>query len=198
MIVTRICVSFKLFCKWMWASKLSDTTWIRPSDNCSSSSLSSLSTAADILCLLTFWCVDVIPYLCKCSINILSWAKIPRADYNWVNNFVKTGVTIAKEVLINKAKSAATLIRKIFCNDSVLFCFSFCHFFDFFFYSVCITLHWNIIINIIVIFRDNFKDWGHFFCCPLTTNVPHLIETSQLICIANQLTGFYMMGNIDR
>ena len=33
---------------------------------------------------------------------------------------------------------------------------------------------------------------------PLTTNVPHYIETSQLICIANQLTGFYMMGNIGR
>ena len=31
---------------------------------------------------------------------------------------------------------------------------------------------------------------------PLTTNVPHHIETSQLICNANQLTGFYMMGNI--
>ena len=31
---------------------------------------------------------------------------------------------------------------------------------------------------------------------PLTTNVPHHIETSQLICSANQLTGFYMMGDI--
>ena len=31
---------------------------------------------------------------------------------------------------------------------------------------------------------------------PLTTNVPHHIETSQLIYIANQLTGFYMMENI--
>ena len=31
---------------------------------------------------------------------------------------------------------------------------------------------------------------------PLTTNVPHHIETSQLICIANQLTGFYIMGII--
>ena len=30
------------------------------------------------------------------------------------------------------------------------------------------------------------------------TNVPHYIKTSQLICNANQLTGFYMMGNIDR
>ena len=33
---------------------------------------------------------------------------------------------------------------------------------------------------------------------PLTTNVPHYIETSQLICNENQLTGFYMMGNIGR
>ena len=33
---------------------------------------------------------------------------------------------------------------------------------------------------------------------PLTTNVPHHIQNSQLICNANQLTGFYMMGNIGR
>ena len=33
---------------------------------------------------------------------------------------------------------------------------------------------------------------------PLPTNVPHHIETSQLICNANQLTGFYMMGSIGR
>ena len=32
----------------------------------------------------------------------------------------------------------------------------------------------------------------------LTTNVPHHIETSQLTCFANQLTGFCMMGNIGR
>ena len=31
---------------------------------------------------------------------------------------------------------------------------------------------------------------------PLSTNVPLHIETSQLICIANQLTGFSMMGDI--
>ena len=30
----------------------------------------------------------------------------------------------------------------------------------------------------------------------LTTNVSRHIETSQLICNANQLTVFYMMGNI--
>ena len=32
----------------------------------------------------------------------------------------------------------------------------------------------------------------------LTTNVLRHIETSQLICRANQLTGFYMMENIGR
>ena len=32
----------------------------------------------------------------------------------------------------------------------------------------------------------------------LTTNVPHHTETNQLICIANQLTGSYMMGSIGR
>ena len=32
----------------------------------------------------------------------------------------------------------------------------------------------------------------------LTTNFPHHKETSQLICNANQLTDFYMMGNIGR
>ena len=36
------------------------------------------------------------------------------------------------------------------------------------------------------------------FVNSLTTNVPYHIETSQLICNANQLTGFYMMGNIGR
>ena len=29
---------------------------------------------------------------------------------------------------------------------------------------------------------------------PLTTNVPNNIETSQLSCSANALTGFYMIG----
>ena len=36
------------------------------------------------------------------------------------------------------------------------------------------------------------------FFNPLTTSVPHHIETSQLICIANQVTGSYMMRNISR
>ena len=33
---------------------------------------------------------------------------------------------------------------------------------------------------------------------PLTTNFPHYIQTSELIYITYQLTGFYMMGNIGR
>ena len=33
---------------------------------------------------------------------------------------------------------------------------------------------------------------------PLTTNVPHHIETSQLICSVNQFNGFYMMGKTGR
>ena len=33
---------------------------------------------------------------------------------------------------------------------------------------------------------------------PLMTNVLHHIETSWLICNANQMSGFYMMGNIGR
>ena len=37
-----------------------------------------------------------------------------------------------------------------------------------------------------------------FFLKPLMTNGPHHIETSQLICSANQLTGFNAMGNIGR
>ena len=33
---------------------------------------------------------------------------------------------------------------------------------------------------------------------PLTANVSHHIETSQLICSPNQLTGFYVMANVGR
>ena len=33
---------------------------------------------------------------------------------------------------------------------------------------------------------------------PLTTNVLHHIETGQMICNANRLTGFYIMGNVGR
>ena len=36
------------------------------------------------------------------------------------------------------------------------------------------------------------------FLNPLMTDVRRHIDTSQLICIANQLNGFYMMRNIGR
>ena len=35
-----------------------------------------------------------------------------------------------------------------------------------------------------------------YFVNLLMTNVPHHIETSQLICSANQLTGFYVMKTL--
>ena len=47
-------------------------------------------------------------------------------------------------------------------------------------------------------FGLNFVKYLLQYINPLTTNVPHDIETSHLIYKANQLTGFYMMGNIDR
>ena len=40
----------------------------------------------------------------------------------------------------------------------------------------------------------SIQQWKFFN--PLTTNVLDDIEISQLICSANQLTGFYMIGNI--
>ena len=42
-----------------------------------------------------------------------------------------------------------------------------------------------------------FLSWDAYFN-PLTTNVLHYIEASQLICNANQLTGFYIMGKFGR
>ena len=62
------------------------------------------------------------------------------------------------------------------------------------------TVFWNVragsvkiihfaAISSIMYFGDSFN--------PLTINVSHHLETSQLICNANQLTGFYMIGNND-
>lgn len=87
-------VYFNSFCQWTSASKLSNTNWRRLSGDWNSSSLSSLSTAADILYLLTHWYVDVISYSCKSSSSFLSWAKIPMANYSWVKKFVSPDVTI--------------------------------------------------------------------------------------------------------
>ena len=44
----------------------------------------------------------------------------------------------------------------------------------------------------------NTRITGKSFFNPLTPNVPHHIETNQLICSSNQLTGFYTMGIIGR
>ena len=42
------------------------------------------------------------------------------------------------------------------------------------------------------------KDSDDWSVNPLTANAPHHIDTSQLIFNSNQLTGFYIMGNIGR
>ena len=51
--------------------------------------------------------------------------------------------------------------------------------------------------------RDLNRDWIMIQITqsgfnPLKTSIPHHIETSQLICKANQLSGFYMMRNTSR
>ena len=57
---------------------------------------------------------------------------------------------------------------------------------------------WHFHVNV-----KNFLDLKlmppNLICCfnPLTTRVPNRMETSRLICIANQLTGFYVMENIS-
>ena len=45
-------------------------------------------------------------------------------------------------------------------------------------------------------YQDMERDQSHEMVNPFTTKVPHHIETSQLIYDTNQLTGFYMTGNI--
>ena len=44
--------------------------------------------------------------------------------------------------------------------------------------------------------RNKLHRFKKVFFNPLTTDVPQHIETSQLICYANQLPGFYMMGTL--
>ena len=56
-------------------------------------------------------------------INFLSWKKIPRANWSWVNKFVSTGVTVAENVLIKRLKSATAFIKNVLCIDSVLLYF---------------------------------------------------------------------------
>ena len=58
---------------------------------------------------------------------------------------------------------------------------------------------YSILKNNLVLHNPHFTREGVFllqlYAYLLTTNVPHHIETSQLVCIANQVTGLYMMGN---
>ena len=44
----------------------------------------------------------------------------------------------------------------------------------------------------------NFSNIIALISNPLAANIPQDLETSQLICHANQLTRFYMVGNIGR
>ena len=60
-------------------------------------------------------------------------------------------------------------------DDSIVLCFLLVFFKTFNFVPVFSSLYFN---------RDQYLN-------PSTNNVPHHIETTQLICIANQLTGFY-------
>ena len=46
--------------------------------------------------------------------------------------------------------------------------------------------------------QKRYKDISKTTFNPLMICVPHRVETSQLIYIANQLTGFYIMRNIGR
>ena len=56
---------------------------------------------------------------------------------------------------------------------------------------------WHFPFFLVAIFLQCFDDFVRQIN-RLTTNVLHHIETSQLTCNANQLTGFYMMENIGR
>ena len=64
--------------------------------------------------------------------------------------------------------------------------------------SIIVTLRAENMINkdIQAIYSTFFSRYS--FLNPLSNNVYHHIETSQLICSANQLTGRYMMGNTGR
>ena len=123
MIVAILCVSFNPFWKWICASKLSATIWIRPSLALTSLSLLSLHAAADTLNLRNSWYVGVIPYSCKCSINFLSLPRTENANYNFVKHFVSTEVTIFPIITAGKLFSKIGVIS-VSLNSSMRFSFS--------------------------------------------------------------------------
>ena len=53
----------------------------------------------------------------------------------------------------------------------------------------------KILVSIVILLSKQAEIELHLIN-PVTTNVLHHIETSQLICIANRFNGFYIMGNI--
>ena len=62
-------------------------------------------------------------------------------------------------------------------------------------FSLCLAYLVSLLLTLIMRFTaQKIK----FFINLLTTNVPLHTETIQLICSVNQLTSFYMMGNIGR
>ena len=70
--------------------------------------------------------------------------------------------------------------------------------YSFWFSLVTLCLFFLVIFQSINFKKDYFyvAIYMQDFVNPFTTNVPHHIETIQLICNPNQLTGFYMIGNI--
>ena len=72
--------------------------------------------------------------------------------------------------------------------------------YSFWFSLVALSLFFLVLFRSINFKKDYFyvAIYMQDFVNPFTTNVPHHIETIQLICNTNQLTGFYMIGNIGR
>ena len=56
----------------------------------------------------------------------------------------------------------------------------------------------QLLFEILFFPKVNMNDTNICSSASLTTNVPRHIETSQLICNVNQLTDFYLMGDIGR
>ena len=64
---------------------------------------------------------------------------------------------------------------------------------------LCHTIFISLLIYYLLLLTVNITSYGLVSALnPLTTNVPRHIETSQLICIGNQLTGSCMTENTGR
>ena len=113
------------------------------------------------------------------------------------NLFFSFKIVLVTVVICRDTLKAQTFynVSKVNNNDSRIM---FLMFLVFFFLTL------NIFISLIKCFMVNFEHalaylkWPSFtwYINPLTTNIPHHIETSQLICNTNQLTGFYVMESL--